>query len=1181
MKLTILLLTVAFMGVSAKGVSQAVTLSGKNIRLEKAFETIRTQTGYHVFCDLQLLKDAQLVNVSATSMPLNQFLDLIFKDQSLDFIVREQTIFVSKKVNVPYVAPAPAAVPVQGIVTDGHNPLFGATIKVKGTSRSIINKEDGRFDITVNIGDVLVISYVGFKSQEVKIANSTDLTIVLQRESIEIDAVDIKVSTGYQTISKERATGSYSVVTAKELEKVPTPDLLESLEGKVPGVRFDVKSGIIQIRTTNTYAAAGSEPLIVIDGFPQIPSGDRQRLTTRSNSVMSNNAILSSFNPRDIEQITFLKDAVATSIWGARGANGVIVIETKKGKRGTSPSINVSATLGVSKPPAMKDLDWMSTAEYVDLELEMLQKGFLIDAKSQPGYQWSMLQTPNPSDVQEWYYKAKRGEVTQAAADAAIAAIAQRSNYGQIEKYLLRNAVSQQYNLSVSGAGDNSSYYISGGYTNDAPIYRANKSTNTFVTANFTNDFYKKYVKLRTGFAYQASKSITNLSATNALSQFGTGLRPYDMLVDESGDRIRRSITMREEVNDSLVRRGYLPFTYNAIDELQYSSGTATGQQIRLTAGLAIKLTNWANIDVSGMYQRVNTNNKYIDEVNSYAGRVLLNTYTTLHPTTGKPVYNLPYGGRYALNDGTAYDYNFRGVLNINHSFSTDHQLNAIAGAEIRETYNKNYGTTRYGYDADANSFATINPTAQLPTMFGWSQQLGDNVGGVGEQKNRYLSYFGNAAYTYKNRYNVSASVRFDDYTLLGLERSKRAKPFWSAGAKWSLAQEAFLQGAAWMDALDVRVTYGTGGAVPLLGNNVTIIQLNTTDPSTQLPTGTIAFPANQELGWELTKTLNFGADLRLLQNRLSITADAYMKNSEGIMVSLPFNPTYGWGTMTFNTATLKSHGVEFSISGRPLNEKNWSIQSTFNLGYGRTKVTDSRYKNTVANNVLSGVPVEGYQLGSAFVYRSAGLDDKGQTQIYDRDNKIINNTTNLTSAFTIKDLKYAGLRVAPYHGGFFNNFRYKNFDLGVQMTYYMGHIFMKPAITNYPNFAGQYYGSLGRQQALAERWREPGDEANTTVPGLSNVNFNSINRYANSDNLVRNANNIRLQQISLAYSVPQHLLPRGVFKSLTASANARNLGLIWRANKDGIDPEYVNTNGNYYSMPPVTSFLFNINATF
>lgn len=1184
MKLTTLLLTAALMGVSAKGVSQSVTLSGKNITLEKAFQTIRSQTGYHIFCDLDLLKGTQKVNLSAVDMPLGQFLDIIFKGQELQYMLQEQTIFVSKKtmpLPLPYANTTTplVTIPVQGIVKDARgNILFGATIKVKGTGRSVINDENGRFDLSVNVGDVLVISYVGFKSQEVKISNNTDLVIVLERTTIDISAINVSVSTGYQTISKERATGSYSIITAKDLAEVPSNNIMERLEGKVPGVKFDIRGNTIQIRTTNTYGNT-TAPLIVVDGFPMIPTGDNQKLTTLGNSVMANGSVLSSFNPNDIEQITFLKDAVATSIWGARGANGVIVIETKKGKRG-APSVNLSATFGVSKAPSISDLNWMSTAEYVDLEMEMLNKGFFTDALSL-GY-YNPLQAANPSEVQEWFYKVKRGTATQAQADAAIAEIASRNNYGQIEKYLLRTAVNQQYNLSVSGGGDNNSYYLSGNFNKDQPIFRSNSAQNVFLTGNFTNDLFDRRVKLFTGFSYQGGTTYFNNAAADALGQNATALRPYDMLVDANGNHLQRNVGFRPEVNDSLVAKGFLPTTYNAIDELGYSNTKNSMQQVRLNAGLNFKLTNWANLDVTGMYQRNANSLQSVDDVQSYAGRTLMNTYTVTNPSSGKPTYNLPYGGRYYLSDANAYDYNLRGVLNIHRNFNPDHQLMALAGGEIRETYSRSYASTRYGYNADGNTFATVDPNAQLMTMYGWTQNIGPVTTPVTEQKNRYLSYFGNGNYTYKAKYNLSASARFDDYTLLGLERSKRAKPFWSAGAKWSMGQESFMQNIHWLNGLDLRVTYGTGGSVPLAGSNVPLINLAATDPSTQLPIGVIESPGNQQLGWELTKTLNFGVDLRAFNNRLMLTADAYTKRSEGIITTLPYNSTYGWSTLQFNTGTLKSHGMELGITGELLKTRDWGITSVFNFAYGTNEVTDNRYNITQASNLIAGgSPVNGYPIGATFVYRSAGLDNKGQTQIYDRNNKIISNTTNLTSAFDINDLKYAGVRVAPYHGGFFNTFRYKRFEMRVQMTYYMGHIFMKPAITNYPTSAGYYFGLPGRQKDLANRWKEPGDEAFTDVPGLENVNNNSIVRYRNSDKLVRKADNIRLQQISLSYSFPKELLPQRVIKSLSVSGNARNLGILWRANKDGIDPEYLNANANYYSMSPVTSYMFNINASF
>jgi TonB-linked SusC/RagA family outer membrane protein len=1185
MKLTTLLLTAAFLTVHANGVSQSVTLSGKNLSLEKVFEAIRTQTGYHVFCDFQLLKDAPTVNVSATKMPLTQFLNQVFNNQSLQFLVREQTIFVSPKAFTPPVSniiPPELTVllPITGIITDAAgNAMPGAYIRVKGTDANTVSDGKGKFTINASKGDIVEISFVGYQPQAIKIGNNMHLEIIMQPLVTIMDEVQVNVSTGYQTISKERTPGAYNVVTAKELESVPANNLLEKMEGKVPGVRFDIRNNQVQIRTINTYST-NSAPLIVIDGFPMIPTGDNQALASRGSTTMANGYVLSSFNPADIEQITFLKDAVATSIWGARGANGVIVIETKKGKKGTT-AINYSSTVGFSQAPSIAKLDWMSSAEYVDLEKEMLAKGFLVDAKASSFY--SPLQTTAPSDVQEWTFKVKRGQATQAEADAAIAAISERSNYGQIEKYLLRTALSQQHNLSISGGGDLNTYYLSVNYNKDQPIFRSNRGQNIFVTANFTNDLLNRKVKLRTGISYQNAKTIANQAATEALGLSTTSLRPYDMLVDENGTPIRRSITMRQEVNDSLVKKGYLPFTYNAIDELQYSNTINTLNQIRLNAGLNVKLTKWANLDVSGMYQRNMSNAQTINEINSYAGRMLVNTYTTINTSTGKPVYNLPYGGSYYLQDGIAYDYNLRGLLNINHNFSPDHQLTALAGGEIRESYNKSSSSTRYGYDADGNTFAAVNATTPYNTMYGWTQTLGNNLGSIPEQKNRYISWFGNAAYQFKGKYILSGSFRFDDYTLLGVERSKRAKPFWSAGAKWDIRQESFMQDFGWLKGLDLRATYGTGGAVPLGGYNVAVISLAATDPNTQLPIASITNPANQQLGWELTKTANLGVDMRVLKNRLIASFDIYSKRSEGILAILPVNATYGWSSLQFNTGTLKSHGLELSITGKIIDRKDWGYTSVFNFAWGKTKITDNRYNTTLGSTLAqSSVNVNGYPVGGTFVYRSAGLDPTtGQTQIYDRNKNVIKSTTNLTSTFDINDIEYVGIKVAPYHGGFMHNLRYKNLELGVQMTYYMGHVFLRPAINNYPNFAGTFSGTLGRQKDLANRWRQTGDEEYTDVPGLSNVNFNSITRYRYSDKLVRKADNIRLQQISLSYRLPASWLPTNAIKGVSLSGNVRNLCVIWAANKEGLDPEYLNPNANYYSMPPVPSYVFNINVSF
>jgi len=222
-----------------------------------------------------------------------------------------------------------------------------------------------------------------------------------------------------------------------------------------------------------------------------------------------------------------------------------------------------------------------------------------------------------------------------------------------------------------------------------------------------------------------------------------------------------------------------------------------------------------------------------------------------------------------------------------------------------------------------------------------------------------------------------------------------------------------------------------------------------------------------------------------------------------------------------FNSGTAQSHGLEFGLTGKFVNNKDWAITSTFNFAYSAGKVTDSRYVNNAATLTTATTPLLDYPMGYVFVYKWAGLDETGQSMIYDKNNNIVKHTTN-TTALTKDDLKYAGVRIAPFYGGFFNSFRYKNLELGVQVTYYMGHVFLKQSITNYPTFSGVYSGVIGRQEDLADRWKKAGDEAITNVPGLTGITANSVNRYRYSDLMIRSADNIRLQQISLAYSLPK-----------------------------------------------------------
>ncbi|MGN8059868.1 SusC/RagA family TonB-linked outer membrane protein [Pedobacter sp. 22163] len=1178
MRLTAAILLLALMQLSASTRAQKVSIVEKNAPLERVLKEIRKQSGYDMIYDLSIILDAKPVSINVKQVNVLEAVQKSLTNQGLTFAVDGKTIVITERTVADKLVDIIKDIDVKIMVRDSSGrPLPGANVYNKTINKMHTTDKSGDLiikDVPAN-GYVLQINYLGFKGEEIFVDRKTiSYYVTLRQATAVLDEISV-VSNGYQKISKERVAGAYTVITSKELEANPAINIMERLEGQVAGVKFDVKGNSVQIRGVNNYAGGIGFPLIVLDGFPLMNASDAATLTKQVGGNAFGNSIISNINIADIEQITFLKDASATSIWGSRAANGVIVIETKKGKK-VAPSLNVSYIFGISKNPSIADLHWMNSAQYIDLEQEMVDKGLLVDpASASPA---NAIYTPNNSEATEWMFRVKRGTATVAQRDAALAEIGSRDGMAQIEKYLLQNAVNHQYNLSYSGGSESTTYYISGNYTKDTPIYKSNFGENAFVNANTSTDFFNKKITLRALFNYQYSKSQYNAAAVNALSVSTTALRPYELLVDAKGNSIGRNIIIGDALANTMVAQGYLPFTYNTLDELNYSNSVAKNNILRMSAGLNGKIAKWLNADVSISNQRQFGSTYSLDELNSYAGRILVNTYTVL--TNGKASNTVNYGGRYITYGNTSSETSLRSQLNSDFTINGKHQFNILAGAEIRETQSDNTSETRYGYNADTRTIATVNPTQQYPTMYGYSQSLGANLSSLISYRKRFLSYYSNASYSFDDKYFVTGSVRFDDYTLLGIDRSKRAVPFWSLGLRWNANKEAFFQDLKWLDAFSVRATLGTSGVVPLAGTNVAIINVSGTDSRTNQSVATIDNPANSDLGWETTKMVNLGIDFGFFKGRLNGSFDVYTKRTTGILASFAYNATYGWSSLFFNSGTLSGNGYEFSINGEMIRAGKFSWKSVLNFGYNTNKVTDLRYSNNASNIAGTTATIEGMPLGSLYTYRWAGLDNKGQSQIYDRNNNIISNTTNLTNAFTKEDLVYVGRRYAPYTTGLNQNFRYGQLELGVRFVGYFGHVFLKNAVTNYPTTSDfAYSGVLGRQGELADRWRKPGDEAFTDVPGITGVNFNSVNRYRFSDALVRNADNIRLQQVSLAYSVPQRFLPRNLVKSVSLSANVRNLGIVWRANKDGIDPEFINT-GSFGSVTPTPSYVFGINAT-
>jgi len=1173
MRLTTLLLFTAIFQVSASSFAQKVTLQANRTSLVKVMKQIRSQTGYDFVFSSKTLDDAKPVTINRKNAELLDVLDEIFKDQPLEFVLDAKTVVVSRKTTTFFdrLVSSFNNIEVRGTVVDSlGNALTGASIRVKGTKRIVISSSEGTFYLdNVDEKATLIISYLGYKDAEIAVKPNLG-KITLKISSAALDEVSI-VSTGYQSLPKERATGSFGVVTAKELEQYPVVSVLERLQGLVPGVNISTKTvagksrnATVNVRGISTivssYTRVSTDPLLVIDGFPS-----QQSIT---------NGAFDFLNPDDIEQVTFLKDAAAASIWGIQAANGVIVVVTKKGTKNSKPVINFSATIGTSQRPKANYGKLMSMPDYIALEKELIDKGRLTDLVLNT----SSFFPENNSQAQAIIWAAKRGAITDAQRDQQLVALGANDNSDQVSELLLQPPTTRQYNLSVSGGGVNNSYFVSGYLYDEDRAYKSNTNKGYSLKASNVSNLLNGRVSLTTDLTVGNTKDKINGAAVRAMSIFSGGLRPYDMLQDANGSNIKYDVLVIPQRARDLESKGYLPFAYSPVDELNYSNTINNNNNLNFNLAVNGKITPWLSVNVSGNLGRYFSEKETYWEPDSYDARMMVNKGTSLN-TTGGRVYGIPQGGKLDLNNSLGRTYSVRGQMSVDKNWNQKHQFNLLFGNEIREQFSKESGEVRYGVDKTINASRAVNPGAAYRDMYGLTQTIGATSRLVVEKTTRSLSYYANSSYTYDNKYTVSASARFDDYNLLGVDRRDRAKPLWSAGLKWNVKNEEFLKSTSWLNQLSFRATYGFSGNAPQGYAPVAVINLLGNDFYTGYPYGLIATPAVDNLGWETTRMINYGLDFSLFNNRVSGSVEYYEKQSRDIIWNMPINAAYGYASTLFNTANLDGKGIDIGISVVSVKSKDFRNSSTFNISYNTNIIKDARFDIPTLSfgpqNLYSGYPSD-----YVFSYVWAGLDATGQSVI--KDPKIPGKTYSVMD-FPFLDIRtYSGRSTSPWFGSLSNSFQYKQWALDVQFMYALGGVFRKPSVVSI-GFTNNT--NVGRSGDLSERWMNPGDEAFTNVPGLyfgANSNYNqSLARYTESDYLIRSRSNIHLQQIMLSYSLPKRITDKLGIKRLSFSAVARNLGLIWAANKENFDPDYLYTTGNTYQLAPVPSFSFRTGLNF
>jgi TonB-linked SusC/RagA family outer membrane protein len=1157
------------------------------------------------FTTKQKLKGGSAEEVLKNVLYPNNLIFLYVSENTYSIVARNAKFFTGADDNSTKTAPVTAAqsgqMTMRGTVYNERNePVAYANVWVKGTNQAAQTNDVGGYLLpAVSAGNVIVFDAVGYNKVEFTASlQQAKMDVTLVSNGTTLDEVKV-VSNGYQVLPKERATGSAATVTAKEIEEHPQNNVLSRLEGLVPGLQINLSSGDrgFFYQSAGTIAtvpnANGGQKTVGLNDYAINVRGRNSLQGEQSPVVVLDGAIteldLSTLNPNDIESITILKDAAAASIWGVRAANGVIVITTKKGKRSQTPAVNFSTILSFGEKPNLDYFKTMSSAQMLGYEKELVDRNILTPIA--PSNYFNALNVVPPGTALAQQLKA--GTITQAQYDASINSLSGIDNRSQINKYFLQGAQSQQYNLSVSGGTENSTYYYSASYSRERPNEVNNYGTRLTTTLNNSWKFFNR-ITLATSFKGSFFNLVNNGLTLQTLYQpTRFSLMPYQLLADANGngisfDRISPDFTRT-------LSPVYKDWRYNYLDEIKY--GDNSQRDNNYVFNVSLKAPLFGGLSASAIYTTERTfdlQRQYYDP-RTYMIRDLLNYYT--YPTATANSLGITTGGGLAQTNTNQRNYSVRGQLDFDRIFATDHHITAIAGSEIRETNIGQSINSIYGYNLSTginNTNINLSSTPTYAYIAGTTPTslTTFNKGGYptqADRQRRFLSYYSNAAYSYKNKYVLSGSVRYDDYNNFGLDRKYRATPLWSTGLKWNASREEFLKSLSWLNNLALRATYGVNGNLSLSTLPYTYIALGSNDFVTGQSSASIIALANPQLRWERTYVSNLGVDFSVFNNRLSGSVEVFKKNSKDLLYSFPISSVYN-GTissqLTRNAASMTGKGTEIGLNGVIIQKSDWNLTAGLSFAYNTNKLTDARfaeslYTSAFGTSPASIGPVAGYPSDRLFVYRNAGLDATGLTQVYDHNGDIVKATTVTLSS--LSDLKYAGRTIAPYFGGFNTTLRYKQFSLFGQAAYQFGSVFLKPSIQNYITSAFANT-NFDLSADIAKRWMKPGDEATTAVPGL-NGNTNAVQisliRYQNSDINVLKGDYVRLRQLTLSYQLPLAVLSRYKIKGAQIGATVNNLGLIWRANKEGYDPDFASYIGSNRGLPAARSYTVNLNLNF
>lgn len=1110
-----------------------VTINVKNESVEKVLKRINKETSLNFFYDPAILSKASSVTLNVKDMPLQEVLNMLSVQTGLNFQRINNTISVNWETNSKQPIQSPKE-KITGTIKDNNgDPVIGASIQIKNTGIGTITDYNGQFSLSnVPENGILIISYIGYDTEEIPVNKKKNLQIVMKENTKQLEEI---VVVAYGTAKKSSFTGSAEVVKQDRIEKRVVADVSKALEGTVAGVQSTSGSGqpgsgaSMVIRGFGSISASNT-PLYVVDGVPF-------------------DGALNTINPNDIESVTVLKDASAGALYGSRGANGVVMITTKRGERDDNQiSINLKANWGISSR-AIPKYETVNEAEYLELAFEAYKNELIYTEGIDP-----LLAGTQAIEVMKGMAKGVLGYNEEynpfnMPLQELINPITGKINPTAQLKYhedwkdelSNHNPLRQEYQLSVTGGNKKTQYMISMGYLDEVGLlqtteferYTGRVNIDTQAKKWFKTGFNASFAQTSTNYNSASGSVISNLWYTSQI------MAPIYPVYEHNTDGSLKTDANGNKIYDYGKNRIALANS-NAIALLHEDKENNTRDNLSART-----------------YIQLSTND---DEYGIFKGFSLMANLGLDYFNTHEMSYSNPYTGNAATTAGSLtkavqrqLSYTFNQLLTYQRNIRS-HSLDVMIGHEYYELKQQFLGAQKTGFP-----FGGLYELSAAATLSGASSQT---------DKYAIESFLSRVNYNFAQKYYFSASFRTDGSSRF--HKDSRWGKFWSLGTSWRISEESFMKKYDWVNNLTLKASFGSQGN-DNIGSYYAYQSLYNMGLSNGSLNGAgINSLENKDLKWEKNENLNIGIEARLF-NRLSLTAEFFNKHTKDLLLNMPKVTSSGFDAYPANIGSMRNMGLDVTVTVDIL--KNSDLKWTL-IAMG-SHIRNKILKLADKPEIISGSNIfkEGETVNSFYLPISAGVDPLTGNQLYwvdhDKNSNIVSKYKTDDVTLTANSREIVGNRIPDLYGSITNDFSYKGIDFSILTTYSIGGEMLDGVYGSMMNVG--YKGYVWHKNAL-RRWQQPGD-----ITDIPKIMWDQQLRVTDKDLI--NASYFAIKNITLGYTFPKDWLTKIKMDNIRVYATANNLALF--SHLKGMDPQYNFTGTVGYTYTPSRTYSIGIDIKF